>query len=346
MRDILPDVELWRTRGESIAVATVVETWGSAPRGVGAKMAFTASGHLAGSVSGGCVEGAVIEAGRQVLRTGQPQLLHFGVADETAWDVGLACGGNIDVFVQSLDDSIFTATRRTIDSEHVAAHAMVIRGPATVLGREVIVQEDGSSVGAAGDDASDQLAGVARAALAEGQPRRVSLPYAGESIEVFVDVLLPAPTLIIVGGVHIAIALAALAKTLGYRTVVIDPRRAFGSQERFPNVDQLMQTWPDEALARIGITRSTAVVMLTHDPKIDDPALLAALPGPAFYVGALGSRKTQASRRERMLKAGLSQAHLDRLHGPVGLDIGAKTPAEIALAIMAQIVATRHAPGE
>jgi xanthine dehydrogenase accessory factor len=186
---------------------------------------------------------------------------------------------------------------------------------------------------------------AAREVLAAGQPKQVSLPHANTEVELFVDVLLPSPTLIAVGGVHIAIALAALARTLGYRTIIVDPRRTFGSEPRFPHVDQLIQEWPDDALKQIGLTRSTAVAMLTHDPKLDDPGLLMALPSPAFYVGALGSSKTQAKRRQRLLEAGLTEAQLARLHGPIGLDIGAQTPEEIALAVMAQIVAARNGAG-
>jgi len=343
MRDILSDIDRWRVQGEPVALATVIQTWGSAPRGVGAKMALTPDGQIAGSVSGGCVEGAVFETGAQVLKTGRPQLLHFGVADETAWEVGLACGGSIEVFVQPLDATLYDAARTTLTEERLAATVTVVRGPANLLGREVMLRDDGSVVGALGDGLDAPAIDAARAAMSEGQPQRRTLPdAAAEPVELFVDVLLPSPTLIAVGGVHIAIALAAIAKTLGYRTIVVDPRRAFGSEARFPHVDRLIQAWPDEALAQITVTRSTAVAMLTHDPKLDDPALKIVLPSAAFYVGALGSRKTQDQRRRRLLDAGLSEAQLARLHGPIGIDIGAKTPEEIALAVMGQIVAARH----
>jgi xanthine dehydrogenase accessory factor len=342
MRDVLPHIERWRAQGQAVGLATVIRTWGSAPRGVGAKMAFTPTGQIAGSVSGGCVEGAVIEAGTQSLKTGRPQLLRFGVADETAWGVGLACGGNIEVFVQPLDAAVHDAARAALAQEASAAIVTVVRGPADMLGRAMLVHEDGGSLGALNDRLDEAAVAAARAAIREGQSRRVAAPpSATESVDLFVDVMLPSPTLVVIGGVHIAVALAAMAKTLGYRTIVVDPRRSFGNEDRFPDVDRLVQAWPDAALAEIGLTRSTAVAVLTHDPKIDDPALLTALPGPAFYVGALGSLKTQTQRRERLLKAGLSEAHLARLRGPIGIDIGAKTPEEIALAIMAQIVEAR-----
>jgi xanthine dehydrogenase accessory factor len=164
----------------------------------------------------------------------------------------------------------------------------------------------------------------------------------GEEVEIFFDVYRPAPRLIIVGAVHIASDLIRFARPLGYRTYLVDPRTAFATEERFPHVDELMPRWPDEALPDIGLSNDTAVVVVTHDPKLDDPALLLALPSPAFYVGALGSPKTHARRVERLLAAGVSQAQIDRLHAPIGLNIGGKTPAEIALSIMAQIVAVRN----
>jgi xanthine dehydrogenase accessory factor len=343
MREVLPDIDRWRTAGDAIAVATVIQTWGSAPRGVGAKMAFTRDGKIAGSVSGGCVEGAVLEAGGQVLKTGRPQLLHFGVADETAWSVGLACGGSIEVFVEPLDLILYQAVHQAIVNEQPAAAVTVVRGPAELLGHELLVHEDGTVAGALGNGLDNPTIAAARAALVEEESQRLTLPdIASEPIEIFIDVMPSSPTLILVGGVHIAIALTAIAKTLGYRTIVIDPRRAFGSEARFPHVDRLIQAWPDEALKQVALTRSTAVAMLTHDPKIDDPALKVFLPSQVFYVGALGSRKTQEKRQRRLREAGLSEAQIARLLGPIGLDIGAKTPEEIALSVMAEIVAARN----
>ncbi len=343
MREVLADIDRWREQGAGIALATVIQTWGSAPRGVGAKMALTSANLIAGSVSGGCVEGAVVEAGLRVLKTGRPQLLHFGVADETAWSVGLACGGKIDVFVQALDLNLYTAVHQTIVADRLAATVTLIRGPAEVVGRELIVYEDGSQQGTLGTWLDEPAIAAARAALVEEQAQRLTLPeIATEPIEIFIDVLRPAPALIMVGGVHIAVALAAIAKTLDYRTIVIDPRRAFGNKARFPYVDRLIQAWPDEAFRQLSLTRSTAVAMLTHDPKIDDPALKIVLASHAFYVGALGSRATQAKRLGRLRDAGLSDEQLARLRGPIGLKIGAQSPEEIALAVMAEIVAARH----
>ena len=337
MRDILPDLDKWRAEdNKSIALATVIQTWGSSPRRAGAKMALTPDGKITGSVSGGCVEGAVYEEGVQALKSHRPKLLHFGVADETAWEVGLACGGSIDIFVKPLDSEFFKPLRSTLVEEQVAALVTVVRGPNELLGRELLLNDHSSVTGSIGDEWNEQILNLAKETLEKGESRRVMMD---EDIELFIEALLPPPTLIAVGGVHITIALMALAKTLGYRTVVVDPRSAFGNEERFPNVDQLIQKWPDDAFQEIPLTRSTAVAMLTHDPKLDDPALKLALPSPAFYVGALGSKTTQAKRRQRLLDGGITEEQLNRLHGPIGLNIGAGTPEEIAMSIMAEIVA-------
>ena len=343
MRDILPELDTWRAENKSIALATVIQTWGSSPRRAGAKMALTSEGNITGSVSGGCVEGAVFDTGMEVLKSNHPQLLHFGVADETAWEVGLACGGSIDIFVKPLDMEIFSPLRSTLVDEKSAVLVTVVRGPEELLGREMLVREDGYVTGTIEDPLNEQIEDLARETLTQGESRRAML---NEDVEVFVEVISPPPTLVAVGGVHITIALMALAKTLGYRTIVIDPRGAFGNETRFPHVDQLIQSWPQEAFQQIPINRSTAVAMLTHDPKLDDPALKIALRSSAFYVGALGSKTTQAKRRQRLLDDGLTQEQLDRLHGPIGLDIGAGTPEEIAISIMAEIVAARNSPNQ
>ena len=339
MRDILAELDRWVPEGEPIALATVIQTWGSSPRRAGAKMAFTPSGKITGSVSGGCVEGAVYDAGIQVLKTKRPQLLHFGVANETAWEVGLACGGSIDIFIKPLDTDLFTALRSVLVEEQPAVLVTVVRGPDDLLGAELLVEASGRVTGTLHQAVDARAGELAQETLAQGRSRRVDLN--GE-IEIFLEVILPPATLIAVGGGHITVALVALAKTLGYRTVVIDPRSAFGNEQRFPDVDRLIQRWPNEAFQEVPISRSTAIAMLTHDPKLDDPALKIALPSPAFYVGALGSKTTQAKRRQRLLDEGLVEEQLDRLYGPIGLDIDAGTPEEIALSIMAEIVAARN----
>lgn len=333
MRDILADVDRWQKEGASVALATVVQTWGSSPRRVGAKMALTSDGRIVGSVSGGCVENAVVEAGLESLKTNRPQLLHFGVADDTAWEVGLACGGSIDIFVQPLNTIFFSFLRTTWQDESPSVHVTVIRGSGEMLGREFLIQADGSVIGNHWD--TKLILELAMEARLSGNSQRTRV---NEEIEVFIELIDPPQTLILVGGVHIAASLASLAKTLGYRTILIDPRKAWGNEERFPHVDRLIQEWPDLAFKQVNITSSTAIAMLTHDPKLDDPALKVALNSPAFYVGALGSKSTHAKRRERLLNDGMNEAQLLRLHAPIGLDIGAHSPEEIALAIMAEVV--------
>jgi xanthine dehydrogenase accessory factor len=351
MRDVLADIDSWLEAEEQVALATVIQTWGSAPRQAGAKMAMTPDGKITGSVSGGCVEGAVFEAGVQTLENGRPQLLHFGVADETAWEVGLACGGTIEVFVEPLDRDVYEFVHKLLEQERSAAIVTVVRGPAELLGCKLLLDGDGRTMGNLAGEYEETAIAAGRSALVEGKSRRMELPSmqammgagTAETVEVFIEVMVSSPLLVIVGGVHIAIALAALAKVLGYRTVVIDPRRAFGSEARFPHVDRLIQAWPDEAFEQVVLAGETAVALLTHDHKIDDPALKVVLNSPAFYVGALGSNKTQAARRERLAQMGFSQEAINRVHGPIGLEIGAQTPEEIALAVMAEIVKARRA---
>jgi len=345
MRDVLADIDRWRAEGRPVAIATVVETWGSSPRRVGAKMALTEGHRMAGSVSGGCVEGAVIEAGDAVLKSGRPRLLHFGVADETAWAVGLSCGGSIDVFVEPLEADFYDALRDRLAAEAPLAVATVLSGPEPAVGRKLIVSEDGSARGSIGSGLDEAVVAAARAALAQGRSQRSPLPEPVRA-EAFVEVVRPSPTLVVVGGVHIAVALTTIAKAMGYHTVVVDPRRPFGSGERFPHADRVVNAWPDEGIGEVGLTSDSAVAVLTHDPKVDDPALRAALPSPAFYVGALGSKATQAKRRQRLLDAGLTEEQIGRLRAPIGLDLGGRSPEEIALAVMAQIVAVRYGRGD
>lgn len=335
MRDILADLVRWREEGKSIALATVIETWGSSPRKAGSKMGLTLDANVTGSVSGGCVENAVVEAGMESLKTNQPQLLHFGVADETAWEVGLACGGSIDVFVKPLDAVIFESVNSILENDKQAVVATVIRGDDGAFGREMILDADGNITGSIGNEWDEKVFPLMQECLMQGISRRVELD---EATEIFIEAIKPPLTLVIVGGAHISIALASLAKTLGYRTVVIDPRKVWGNEERFPNVDRLIQSWIHDAFEQVEITSSTAVAMLTHDPKLDDPALKITLNSSAFYVGALGSKTTNAKRQERLLNNGMTELQLSRLHAPIGLRIGSQTPEEIALSIMAEVV--------
>lgn len=357
MREILADVERWMNEGKPVAIATVVQTWGSAPRGVGSKMALAvdlestddATAQMSGSVSGGCVEGATFEAGSEVLASGMPQLLHFGVADETAWEVGLPCGGTIEIFVEVLSPALLHFWRYVAAEERAAVVATIIRGDASVLGKKLMLAESGAAFG---DDLDSQIGGLVsfvlplmKDALRSGVSARHTLqPATGQAeLEIFIEAMLPLPQLICVGGGHIAIALTQIAKVVGYRTVVIDPRSAFASPARFSHIDQLVAQWPQDVLTDDLLSRNTAVAVLTHDPKIDDKALVSVLQSDAFYIGALGSKKTHAQRLIRLKDAGFADAQLARIHAPIGLNISAQTPEEIALAVMAQIVAAWHA---
>ena len=335
MKELIPDIDNWLTHNQTqIALATVIQTWGSSPRKAGAKMGFTSEAHISGSVSGGCIEGAVVEAGNEVLATGIPQLLHFGVADETAWEVGLACGGTIDVFVERLDRDAYTLLRDIALQDQAGSCVTVLRGPENAVGRKWIQMRNGRSLNQLPQSLNLSISNLLR----ENFPATTQRLQLADDLELFVEQFRPAPTLIMVGGVHIAVALTSMAKTLGFRTIVIDPRRAFGSDDRFPHADQLLTLWPKKAFAELEITPETAVALLTHDPKIDDPALEIVLPSPAFYIGALGSKKTHAKRVERLQKKGVDTAQISRIHAPIGLNLNAQTPEEIALSVMAEVI--------
>ena len=347
MRDIAPVLDPWlreggREDGPPLALATVVATWGSGPRRPGARMTVDADSRITGSVSGGCVEANVVEAARQVVETGRPRLLKFAVSDELAWGAGLACGGSLSVFVEPAHRGALAAAREGMEARRPVAYAVVTEGERA--GESVVARGGGApSVRgfAPGSDEpgppAPELAAFAEAALAAGAPR------SGESAAgpVFCDLVLPPPVVVVVGGVHIAQALVRLAETVGYRPVLCDPRPVFASPERFPGVE-LVAEWPEAAFARVGLDAGCAVAALTHDPKLDDPALRAALESPAFYVGALGSRKTHARRLARLREAGVAEEQLARLRAPIGLPIGARSPQQIALSVMAEIVAARN----
>jgi xanthine dehydrogenase accessory factor len=331
VNDVLPDLNKWIDRGDRIAIATVVAVKKSAPRPPGAKMAVNEDGEIIGAVSGGCVEGAVVEIADQVLRGGQPQLVHFGIADEQAWDVGLPCGGEIDVWVQEYAPGRFT---EIASAGGRAAEVTLIEGDEK--GKKILFDEDLTQSGTLG---SPELDAQARRA-AEDHLWAETSELQGP---VFVDVVAPAPRLIMFGAVPIAAALCTLSRAAGWRPFVVDPRQRFATRERFPDAEEILATWPDEAFAQLGgIDPATSIVVLTHDPKLDDAALMIALRSPARFVGAMGSRRAQQSRRERLLAAGIAEEELALLAAPVGLDLGAVSAEETALSILAEVVATRH----
>jgi xanthine dehydrogenase accessory factor len=349
MQDIIEEFQAWLHEGKQVALATVIKTWGSAPRPVSSKMAVSEKAEMVGSVSGGCVESAVIEEALDVLKTGRPRLLNYAVQDEQAWDVGLACGGQMQVYVEAVpigsgqagaSPSLLEAIREQLRQGRPVVRAVVIRGPDEVLGQGAVFAQEGKLAGSGISVEAGKLSAEVEAAFVSGSSRSQIYPLPDGELEIFFDFLRPAPTLVIVGGVHIAMLLTRLAKILGFRVIIVDPRRQFASPERFPQADNLVLLWPDEGLRSVGLTQATAVAVLSHDPKLDDPALLVALRSEAAYIGALGSGQSAASRRRRLLAAGVQEEELARLHTPIGIDGLADTPEEIALGILAQIAAT------
>jgi len=339
MRGLLPEYDALARTGP-VGRAVVIQVWGSAPRPEGASLLATEDGRIAGSVSGGCVETAAAEEIQAAIRRGTPKRVGWGVTHERAWEMGLSCGGQIEVFVEpSVSPEVLDAARR--DSGSVVA---TVIGGAAPLGAELLVNEDGTRrrVGELPPALVDPVADAALAALARLESRVVTLETSAGAVELFLEVFPRRPTLLVFGGVHIAMALTRMAKPLGFRTVVADGREAFLTRERFPDADELMLGWPEEVFQRVGLDQATCVCLLTHDPKFDEPAIQLALRSPACYVGAIGSRKTQKLRREQLAAAGFSEADIARLRGPIGLDIGGRTPEEIALAILAEITAVRH----
>jgi xanthine dehydrogenase accessory factor len=304
--DLEEHVERWLARGERVAVATVVATRRSSPRPVGSKLVVSEGGEIAGSVSGGCVESDVVLAAQEVLGGAPPLLRSYGITDEMALNIGLPCGGEIDVFVEPLAD----AEERDVTL--------------TVIG--------GAGIGERLDDPE-----LERAARRRGRSHVIE--QGGRKI--FAEVHLPAPRLLVYGAVDTAEALCAAARRVGWTTIVADARGRFATRERVPSADELLVAWPEETLEQVRPDESTAIVVLTHDDKFDLPLLRGALATEAFYVGALGSRRNQERRHERLLEEGVSEEDFARIHGPCGLDIGAESPAETALSILAEMLAVR-----
>ncbi len=343
MYDVLDKLELWRQQGQQIGVATVISTWGSSPRPVGAKLITTLRGDIAGSVSAGCVEGVVIEACRQAIKSGQPQVLKFGVADENAWEVGLACGGTIEVMVEPFTalSGVYEPLRQRLLNHQPLALISTLVGDATQINRKLLVYPDGRSEGDLRLTESQHQQVVAYTLERLGSGEGATLQLEGGP-RLFIEVYPPVPRLVIVGAVHIAEVLVSMASMLGYETIIVDPRAAFATSERFPQATRIIREYPQHALPELGLDASTYLVVLTHDPKLDDPSLYVGLTSPVRYVGALGSQRTNARRVERLRQMGVSEEQLARLHAPIGLPLGGRSPAEIALSIMAQITQVRY----
>jgi xanthine dehydrogenase accessory factor len=307
MREVLSELVEWTKAGEDIALATVVETWGSSPRPLGSKMVVTRSGKMAGSVSNGCIEGAVFEEAQKVLKSREPRVAAYGVADDVAFEVGLACGGHIEVFVEPLGPA------------HEQLIGILRRNETATLRTNLVTGEE------------DLVAGWT--------PPGSELAH--REGDLLVEPFRRPAHLVIVGAIHIAIPLHRLAKLMGYRVTVIDARAKFATKERFPEADELIVAWPDEAMAKLAIDNSTYVVILTHDPKFDLPALRSVLTKDPGYIGAIGSRKTNQNRFDALRAEGFTEEQLARVHGPIGLDLGGRGADETALGILAEITAVR-----
>ena len=325
MRDLLAAYDRLAVNGP-VGRAVVTRVWGSAPRQPGAVLFATAQGTSVGSVSGGCVETAVVDGIGRAMSEGRPSLMTFAVSDERAWEVGLACGGTIDVFVEPEVRPELLAAARNPEPSVVPT---IIAG-ALPLG----TVESNTPLESA-------LAEPMRKALEDGRSRCAEIMLDGDETTVFLEAFPTRPTIVIVGAVHIAQHLAAFAKPLGYRIIVTDGRENLLTRERFPDADDLRLGWPEDTLGDLPLGRATAICILSHDPKFDDPAMRLALRSEAGYIGAIGSKRTQAGRRRRLEEEGFGDSDLARIHGPIGLDIGAREPAEIALAILAEITAVR-----
>ncbi|MEU1015425.1 XdhC/CoxI family protein [Streptomyces sp. NPDC005898] len=353
MLDIAADLHQWVQEGRDFAVATVVGVGGSAPRGPGAALAVDGEGTVIGSVSGGCVEGAVYDLCVQALQEGRATVERFGYSDEDAFAVGLTCGGVIEVLVTPVaadasDRAVLAAALSAAAEGAGAALARITRGPADLLGRPLLVRADGTYEGSLGahPELDRTVAGESRALLAAGRTGDFALSRSGARCEsdltFLVESSVPPPRMIVFGAVDFAAALVRAGKFLGYHVTVCDARPVFATRDRFPEADDIVVEWPHRYLDRTATDDRTVLCVLTHDAKFDVPLLAAALRLPVAFVGAMGSRRTHEDRRRRLREVGVTEEELAALHSPIGLDLGARTPEETALSIAAEIVATRQ----
>jgi xanthine dehydrogenase accessory factor len=353
MLDIAEELDRWVGQGRDFAVATVVAVGGSAPRLPGAALAVDADGTAIGSVSGGCVEGAVYELCRQALEDGETVLERFGYSDEDAFAVGLTCGGVIDILVTPVraDDParpVLAAALATAARGEAAAVARIVSGPAELTGRALVVRPDGSHEGGFGahPELDRTVAAEAGAFLDAGRTGTLEIgeqgSRCGAPLTLLIESSVPAPRMIVFGAIDFASALVRAGKFLGYHVTVCDARPVFATKVRFPEADEIVVEWPHEYLRRTEVDARTVLCVLTHDAKFDVPLLKLALRLPVAYVGAMGSRRTHLDRNARLREVGVSDLELSRLRSPIGLDLGARTPEETALSIAAEIVATRR----
>ena len=342
MRDILPDLDLWLSQGEEIALATVVQVRRSAPRPPGARLCVTRSGRMSGSVSGGCVESDVFERAMQILDSRKPEVVNYGIADELGFEVGLSCGGSIDVLIEPFVPSDeWDALRQCVEQQRPVVHAIGL-APAPLLGRKLTRSVEGQPVGSISPSLDSRIAEEGDQLLQTGGTKVVTLPWQGEQAQVFLEVIRPSPSLLIVGATHTAISLCRLATEVGFQVTVIDARSALATPERFPDARRIIHAWPEEALAQAPLDSYSSLVVLTHDPKFDVPALASALKSQARYIGAQGSRVTHEGRKQKLRQQGFDDADLARIRSPIGLDIGSRTPAEMAVSILAEVLAVQY----
>ncbi|MGW0572222.1 XdhC family protein [Streptomyces tauricus] len=353
MLDIAEELHRWVQQGRDFAVATVVAVGGSAPRPPGAALAVDAAGTATGSVSGGCVEGAVYDLCQQALEDGEPVLERFGYSDEDAFAVGLTCGGIIDILVTPVHASsplreVFASALAAAAGEEAAALARVVSGPAELQGRALLVRTDGPYEGSFGahPELDRTVAQEARAFLDAGRTGTLEIgeqgSRCGAPLTVLVESSAPPPRMIVFGAIDFASALVRIGKFLGYRVTVCDARPVFATAARFPEADEIVVEWPHTYLERTEVDARTVLCVLTHDAKFDVPLLALALRLPVAYVGAMGSRRTHLDRNERLREVGVTDRELARLRSPIGLDLGARTPEETALSIASEIVANRR----
>jgi xanthine dehydrogenase accessory factor len=351
LRDILNAITAWWAEEQTFGLATVVSTFRSAPRDPGAALAVAGGGEVIGSVSGGCVEGAVYELATSVTETGEPVLRRYGVSDDDAFEVGLTCGGILDIFVEPVSKKTFPelgAIRDAVEGGEPVAVATVISGPGRVGTRRVIWGDAGrESAGSLGAGArldgavDDDVRGMLAQGLTGIRHYGEHGERRGDDLAVFVNSFAPPPRMLVFGAIDFAAAVARIGKFLGYRVTVCDARPVFATRSRFPDADEVVVDWPHRFLATAEVDARTVICVLTHDPKFDVPVLEVALRTPAGYVGAMGSRRTHEDRLERLRAAGLTELELSRLRSPIGLDLGARTPEETAVSIAAELIQLR-----
>jgi xanthine dehydrogenase accessory factor len=352
VRDVLDDIVTWYRDGETFGLATVVNTFRSAPRQPGAAMAVSPGGEAVGSVSGGCVEGAVYELAQSVIESGEPVVQRYGVSDDDAFAVGLTCGGIIDLIVEPIGPASFPEFEEVAESirrHEPVAIATVVSGPGSVGARRVIWPDRSAGSLAPGSTYAARLDAAvdddARGMLAQGLTGQRHYGRQGErrldELTVFVHSFAPPPRMLVFGAIDFAAAVARAGKFLGYRVTVCDARPVFATPKRFPEADEVVVKWPHRFLAEVEVDSRTVICVLTHDPKFDVPLLEVALRTPAGYIGAMGSRRTHDDRMKRLREAGLTEEELARLRSPIGLDLGARTPEETAVSIAAELIQLR-----